>query len=402
MLAAIAALQDFTIAQVTAYCAADEVAVLDTLTSACAEGLVERVRRDEPAADPDHDTEPAGQHWRVVDPGGLREFVTRTAGAADAEPERDLRDTSDDDLVQLRLLRAEETLVECADEQSPQERSLMAATAMDYLRQYVAAGAARRDWWDVDPGVVTADSRVRVDAALANLTETEAEGESVSADYLLGTADEVRQLTRLMESTRVHELVDRFVVLAGVLARRSKDPSRGCPAPARLLSAVGWRRVRAQVKPDVQRASDEVVSLLRWTARRRAMAEDDAPELFRFLGHLPDGGNRIAVFPDLLTIVPGQCRLEQEDELVPGVLVQAVADSTATSHLERCAGVLATDLVHAPFGSDSALIGLTAHVFRDLADELSPLDAGVLSRSNQARLRLLSLADVRVQQGTIR
>jgi hypothetical protein len=54
MLAAIAALQDFTVAQVTAYCAADDRAVIDALTSAGAEGLVERVRRDEPAADLDH------------------------------------------------------------------------------------------------------------------------------------------------------------------------------------------------------------------------------------------------------------------------------------------------------------------------------------------------------------
>jgi hypothetical protein len=393
MLAAIAALQDFTVAQVTAYCAADDLAVIDALTSAGAEGLVERVRRDEPAADPDHDTEPGRQRWRVVDPRGLRKLAARAAGAPEPHARVDHRD-ADDDLAQLRLLRAEETLVECADEQSPQERSLMAATAMDYLRQYVAAGAHRRDWWDVEPGVVAADSRVRVDAALASLTESEAEGESVSAEYLLHAASDVRKLTRAMDKPRVRELVDRFVVLADVLSRRSKDPSRGCPAPARLLSAVGWRRVRARVAPDVQRASDEVVALLSWMNARHGTTHCLAPELFRFLGHLPDGRNRIAVFSDLLTIVPCQYRLEQENELVPGVLVQAVADSTATSHLERCASALETGLVAAPYGSDSALVGLVNQVFLDLAAEGAELDQGVLPRSVAARRELLSLFDV--------
>lgn len=392
VLATAAALHDFTVAQMTAYCEADEQAVVEALTSAG--GLVERVRPERTDGAEREATEPGSQRWRVVDPCGLRDVIARARAATAPRPARGTR-TVADDLPLVRLLRAEETLFKCATERSAEERRLMAATAMDYLRQVVAAEEQRHDWWAVDlSGVHPTGSRVRIDAVLATMTESEAVGELVPGDCLIDTADEICGLVSGVDQTRVEKLVGRFIELAGALSRRSTARSGGCDAPVRLMSAVGWRRVRAQVVPNVQRASEQVVSLLRWMDDRPGSSGGRSPELFRLLEHLPDGRNRIEVFSDLLTVVPRQYRLQRGDELVPGVLVQAVADSRAASHLERCASALETGLVQAPYVSDSALVGLVNQVFLDLAAEGAELDHGVLPRSVAARRELLSLFDV--------
>jgi nicotinamide mononucleotide (NMN) deamidase PncC len=120
--------------------------------------------------------------------------------------------------------------------------------------------------------------------------------------------------------------------------------------------------------------------------------------LFRFLGHLPDGRNRIEVYSDLLQIVPRQYEWQPKSEVVPGALIEAVADSPAASHLQRCATDLEAGLVQMPFQSESALIGLAAHMFQDFAARAAVFDEGVVLRSNQARAKLLGLADVKVDR----
>jgi len=219
----------------------------------------------------------------------------------------------------------------------------------------------------------------------------------VAGDFLTRTATEVCHLGESMEKPRLRDVVDRFVDLAGDLTRLSVDDVPRSPAPARLLSALAWRRVRTQVEPDVERASHQVVSLLRWLEDRPPATDAGCSRLFRFRDHLRDGWNRITVYSDLLQILPSQCEWQPQDELVPGVLVEAVADSPAVSHLQAFADALEANLVHAPWGSDSALIGITAQVFDDLAARSAQLDREVLPRCAQTRMELLTLANVRTR-----
>jgi hypothetical protein len=69
-----------------------------------------------------------------------------------------------------------------------------------------------------------------------------------------------------------------------------------------------------------------------------------------------------------------------------------VAEPAVSLHLRQCARTLESDLVHSPFGSDTALIGQVAHVFQELAEEHAGLDDTVVSRTDETRSELLRLA----------
>ena len=84
-------------------------------------------------------------------------------------------------------------------------------------------------------------------------------------------------------------------------------------------------------------------------------------------GELPDGRDHAVVYADLLHVVPAQLHWLSAGELLPGALVEVVAEPAVSVHLRRCARTLEADLVHSPFGSDAALIGQVAHVFQELA-----------------------------------
>jgi hypothetical protein len=90
--------------------------------------------------------------------------------------------------------------------------------------------------------------------------------------------------------------------------------------------------------------------------------------------------------------VPAQLRCHPAGELLPGALVEVVAEPAVSVHLRQCARTLEADLVHSPFGSDTALIGQVAHVFQELAEEHAGLDDTVVSRTDEARSELLRLA----------
>ncbi|WP_020390788.1 hypothetical protein [Kribbella catacumbae] len=406
VLAAAATLQEFSLFELAAYCEADPAGILKVLSSA--HPLVQP--RDQPTDERESGPDLLGaQRWHVVDTTGLRDLIAtsapgRTARAA-AQPRRK------DPLTRIRLLRAEETLISCAAEESADVRRIMAATARNYLRQFVAADSGRSDWWmlgadDEAPGGGPSESwigpapRLRVDFALATLTESEAMGREVAGEFLVETATDVCALVSYVEKPTDRGLADWFFNLAHELTRRPDEEVPSSAAPDRLLSALSWRRVRAQVEPNVEKAAQEAVSLLRWLV---GDSDDSTPGngaggLFRFLGHLPDGRNRIEVYSDLLQIVPSQYEWQPEGEVVPGALTEAVADSPAASHLQQCASALEAGLVQMPFQSESALIGLAAHMFQDFAARGAVFDEGVVPRSNQARLNLLGLADVRVDR----
>ena len=171
-----------------------------------------------------------------------------------------------------------------------------------------------------------------------------------------------------------------------------------CPAaPARLLSAVAWGRACNRVASDGPAAAQVLVDLLKGIARSRLGAVPRYPvPLYEVLGRLPRGQQRVAVYTDLLDLLPRHFEIALADHIVPGALVEAVADAAASDHLRAYAAVIETDLVRSPFRSDAALIGQVAHVLQNLAVQGAGSDGGVVERTDRTRVELLSLAGVPV------
>jgi hypothetical protein len=410
VLAAAAALHEFTLGQVTAYCNGDRREV---------EKVLDRFGRFFETVD--LPTEVARERrWRVADMVALRAEIARRSPARSPETARDREipevpdATTSGRSLGARLVLAEETLVDCGTQSSPAHRRVMARTAMNYLKQVVAAyGARDADWWEIDPpGPLPADrdpgnnpttrSRIATDVALARMTACEAAGETLAIDYLIAAAVETRRLFRSEEvdRRRLTRMLERFSILARELTTPPGPESRSsaCPAaPARLLSAVAWGRACSQVENDAPAAAQVLVDLLRGIARSRLGAERHHPvPLYQVLGRLPRGQHRVAVYTDLLDLLPRHFEIALADHIVPGALIEAVADAAASDHLRGYAAVIETDLVRSPFRSDSALIGQVAHVLQDLAVRESGADGGVLERTDRTRVELLSLAGVPV------
>jgi hypothetical protein len=384
VLAAAAALEHFSVAEAAAYCEEDATAVAATLAG---------VRGVEPEDGTDADE--ADRRWHVTDPAALHRAIAASGG--DGPTRRRVRATGT-----TRLVLAEDTLLDCADEESPEARRLMADTAVNHLRQYVAGLlSSPTPWWDVEvsdadtlaeAGTVTV-SRLHVDFALVRLTDSEPGGGAVALDWLADTAVHLTRLAESVEQDRARALFHRFTDLA-VATITAADPSA---APDRLIFALAWRRARALAEHDVHAAAEALVTLLRDVDRQApAVQAGGTRGLYRVLGELPDGREHVAVYADLLELLPRQYEYDPVELAVPGALVHAVADRAAAAHLQECAQTLELDLTRSPFRSDSALIGLAAHVFQDLAFKASLLDDTVQRRSERMRMELLSLADVAV------
>jgi hypothetical protein len=286
----------------------------------------------------------------------------------------------------------------------------MARTALNYLRQVVAAGGTGDvDWWDVellglrgaDGGRGARRSRILTDVALARMTDCAAAGETIAIDYLIEAAAGTRGLFRSAEvdRQRLARLLDRFSALARELTTppRREPPAAVCPAAtARLLSAVAWGR--ADIRAARGGAAAQVlVDLLKGIGRSRIRAESAHPvSLYQVLGNLPHGRQRVVVYTDLLNLLPRQFEVALADQVLPGALVEAVAGPAASDHLREYATMIETDLVRSPFGSESALIGQVTHVLQDLAVRESRSDGSVVARTDRTCAELLSLAGVGV------
>src|SRR5262249_56718795 len=133
-------------------------------------------------------------------------------------------------------------------------------------------------------------------------------------------------------------------------------------------------------------------------ARAATAVTDSAPgtPLFRVLDRSPDGQRRVAVYSGLVPLVPHGCRWHQEAELLPGVVVEAVADDRASRHLEDSARKLARGLTGFRDPSRSALLGQAAYVLEEVAGQRASLDREVVSRSETTRKELLSFGGVLV------
>lgn len=140
----------------------------------------------------------------------------------------------------------------------------------------------------------------------------------------------------------------------------------------------------------------ELVDLLQGIARGPLAAADYRRiPLYQVLDDdLPHGLRRIAVYSDLLHLLPRSHHIEPDKQILPGALVEAVADDAASRDLHRFAATIQRDLVRSPFRSDSALIGQVVHVFEDLAATEATLDDSVVERGERTRVELLKLAGV--------
>lgn len=386
VLTAALALRTFTLPEVTAYCDEDLGAVTRILNG-CA-GLVER----------------DGERWRVVDPLEVRRLVISGPPSASAPSSSD-----GGRLIAARMLLAEETLLACSRELDAQTRSIMAATATNHLRHVVAAGGHLQvPWWQVDldrdtpevdldaAGTTITPARLRVAAALAQLTRSEAAGIEVTVAFLAEAILQADQLRQAMAESRSRALVDRFMQLAQAVADPAGQLSGQSAAPARLVAALAWMRARVRAERDSGQASAVLLPLLKGLQDHDVLAADPENCLYRVLGALPDGRTRFAVYLDLLELLPQQYACQPTGVLLPGAIVEAVADPATSGQLSDWASRLENDLVRSPFGSQSALIGQTAYVLEDLATGTARLDCGVIGRSDRTRSELLSLADVRV------
>ncbi|MGH3898147.1 MAG: hypothetical protein ACRDTA_07805 [Pseudonocardiaceae bacterium] len=394
VLAAAAALRSFTVDELAAFCDEQSPAIVAILDAA-----KDRVERT------DDDADPSVTRWRVVDLDGLRGDLAARAeqswpSQAPAEPYRPVSTPS-----ATRLLLAEQTLSKCAATESLVERRILVATAKNHLRQIVASTLpGKHPWWSVELSLQglgeaieghpdsPASTRLRLNVALACLAERDTAGHPVPARDLVDTVLRFQPLATALEDPQLRGLVGRFFDL--VIAQLVPRDRSSVPAPERLITAVARRRVRALVEHGVGAAMHSLVPLLKNLSGRSGLACERG--LYQMLGHLPDGRDRVIVYADLLQILPRQCTWQAEAELVPGALVEAVTEPTATTCLTHSAKALEYDLARSPFGSDAALIGQAVHVFQDLAEQVASLDGSVRARSDRTRSELLTLAKAQI------
>jgi hypothetical protein len=384
VLAAAAALREFTVDEVAAFCAEkpqDIIRILDRAT--------DRIQRVEATS------AERGPRWRVVDLKGLRRDLSEH-GESPPRRSADVARTPGPPSTRLQL--AEETLAECASEPSAAARQVLVATAQNYLRQVVAQALPQRPaWWatelsasrltdelDRHPDAATS-TRLQLDIAMARLAECDASGRQMPLRDLIAAVRHVETLAPLLDELRLHPLVGHFVDL--VTAQLALPRGIRVNPPCRLIIAVARRRVRAWAHDGVAKSMRGLLPLLENVGR--ADADSAHPQLFRLIGHLPDGRDHVVVYADLLALLPRRLEWRPEAERLPGAVVEAVAEPAASTHLRRCATALTQDLVRSPYRSESALIGQAAHVFQEFADRSSDLDQATLSKT---RSELLTLA----------
>ena len=252
-------------------------------------------------------------------------------------------------------------------------------------------------------------SRIATDVALARMTACEAAGETVAIDYLIAAAVETRQLSTSdeVDRRRLTRLLERFSTLARELTTPPGSESRAtvCPAaPARLLSAVAWGRACNRVASDGPAAAQVLVDLLKGIARSRLGAVPRYPvPLYEVLGRLPRGQQRVAVYTDLLDLLPRHFEIALADQVaVPdrgghreGAGGRRGTGDDAIGRVDRQAG-------RQPGGGEgvrgSAAGGGEGEAGggADRTGLVARSDGGVVERTDRTRVELLSLAGVPV------
>lgn len=378
VLAAAAALRHFGLDEIAALC--DEAP----------ESIVEILHTAGPALQPDG--APGDPAWRVADLDGLRGLVRARAG-----PDRPTH-PPDPNPSGARLRLAEESLVNCGAEPSSRRRRILVTTAVNHLRQVLASTlTGMPPWWTLDiagdrlddelrehPDRSTA-GRLSMDVAVARLAVGNTTGLTVPTTELIDTVVQFRHEANALPDEPMYGLVRGFVDL--VTAQLAPSSA---PAVDRLVVAVARRRVRAQVGGDL----DAAMNALEPMVRALGSAPDRQPvqDLYQTVEHLPDGRDHVVVYADLLPLLPAQLAWRRTGEPLPGALVEVVADPGVADLLSRCARTMEADLERSGYGSDKALIGQAAHMFRELAEQHAGLDHDLVSRGDRTRSELMDLA----------
>lgn len=382
VLAAAAALREFSTAELASYCDEEPDAVARILDSTG--GAVERTSHDPVAP----------VRWRVAEPIVLRRLL-RSRTDRTRLPRRPT--VPDDDNSVDQLWHAERTLLRCSAERSGERRRVLVSTAVNHLRQAVASILhTERPWWAIELGSERVDdelrhlpdpatgTRLRLGVTVARLAVDHVTGTPVSAGGLVETVAELRSETAdISGDDWLEGLVRGLVDLTTAQVARVTGP-----AVHQLVVAVARRRVAAQAETDPGGALCALDPLMRRLAGATGAPQVD--DLYRSLHHLPDGDHAI-VYTDLLALLPRDVGYDRRGEPLPGGLVELVGDHAAAGFLRHCAATLESDLRSGDIHSDAGLIGQAAQVLQQLADETRD-DEASRSRGDATRTELNVLA----------
>jgi hypothetical protein len=238
VLAAAATLNEFTVAQLTAYCSDDESTVITVLHH---HGALFRAGGAVPAGGE------LGVCWQVISPESLEAAIKELPGPpphAEAPEKRQAALRKACHLDDRRLF-AEEALLDCATQSEPEQRLASATLASTYLRQYVAH---RRDprppWWEVTYHVPDQPRRVQLALVLAALIRAASGGPPPPEDVARFLADDA---TALSGAPQTDNATARLAELVATLGRSFLDQPSGATVWLPQQNAVDLRSVDAWI-----------------------------------------------------------------------------------------------------------------------------------------------------------
>lgn len=395
VLSAAAALRDFDLDQVAAFCDEPPAVIRAVLHE---------------ASDCVAPVGPDSARWTVVDRTELRRRIRAAEPAVEPAPtlavDDQVRTRLNDRIAVTRLDYAEHALLDWDEERPYEERRLQLIAASNALRQALAAlTPTERPWWQLevrpdglgdavrpDQAVAEEDAvtlaRLQLTVEVAFLTRQSLAGRALSTPDLVAASQRMLARRRTVDLRPLCDLVARFVDL--VLGQAT--PTEEDTAPSRLLAALARRRVRDLADHSLDSGLCALVPLLENVGRDGG----PTPELYEELGDLPSGRKHVVVYTDLLAVLPEQFRYREQAMRLPGTLTEAVADADTSLQLRRNATWLERDLIRSPYPSDRALIGSAVHALQWLTEREAPEDSSLRSRSDARCSELLRLATVRV------
>lgn len=386
VLSAAAALQEFELRKIAAFCEASPSDILAILNDAS--DCITRVDTERP-------------RWRVTDRAELRRRIKAAEPAVANEAAELLHARLTDQLAVTRLDYAEHTLLDWDEERPFEERRLRLTAASDALRQALAAMTGTDcPWWQLelqpagldDTHVIDEDvttvARLRLTADVAIITRENLVGRTLSTRDLVAASERVRDYRGCVDLAQIFDLASRFVDLV----LRQAEPSDVEAAPSRLLGALARRHVRALAERSLELGISDLVPLLKNVGRDGA----HVPELYEELADLPSGQKRVVVYSDLLKLLPRHFGYQAATMRLPGTLTEAVVEGDTILQLQRRATRLEEDLVRSPYSSERALIGSTVHTLQLLTEQEAQGDASLQSRADARCMELLKLAKVSV------
>ncbi len=384
VLSAAAALREFDLDQVAAFCDEPHDVIVAVLTEASS--CVQRVGE-------------ADDRWRVIDQKGLRRR-SRALGASEQTSVARPRFRPTDDLAETRLRYAEESLLSWDDQRPYEERRLQLMATTNALQQAAAGmSSTPRVWWKVEiaPGSLVLENldvdavtltRLQVAEAVACLTKQGLYGQDPDPRDIVASARRLQVRARDVDLQLMSGLVGRFVDLVLALA----VPTSDWAAPGRLVATTAIHRVRAEVRKSPVTGLDGLIPVVEGIGGDRA----PSPGLFEELDVLPAGCRHVVVYTELLELLPRHFEYRASKSRLLGTLTEAVAAPDTADQLRSHASWLEQDLIQCPYGSDNALIGSAVHTLQQIAEYGARDDTSLIGRSDRRCSALLRLAEVTV------